>query len=165
VIIEGSAREWIASDPTLHRNDSARALRSSVRDASGDDRTVTVDGKTHTFEVFSVFFLLGQRRANDDAENQVLAACLGAHVNSARCPCAISIRGPGVRVDPVSRSSSLFREGSILRSSEWRRRSHDLRLRRRICSTRSGDDSRVLHPAGGCRFGRWSRSVFTALPN
>src|SRR6202158_3854782 len=143
---------WITSDPALQSERielSHYVIQCAM--APGDDRTVNVEGKTHTFR--GVFGLLPEWASGEPmthAENQVLAACLGAHVNPRGVHVPISIRGPGVRVDPGEPEIFPVREGAFFALPNG-----DGALTTYACAAEyvphEGDASRFCTQPGGCR--------------
>jgi len=143
---------WITSDPAL-QSERLELAHYVVQCAMppGDDRTVTVDGKTHTFRgVFGLLPVWASGEPMTNAENQVLAACLGAHVNPLGVHVPISIRGPGVRVDPGEPELFPVREGAFFALPNG-----DGALTTYACAAEyvphEGDDSRFCTQPGGCR--------------
>src|SRR5260370_29883742 len=74
---------WIASDPAL-QSERLELAHYVVQCAMppADDRTVTVDGQTHTFRgLFRLLPAWARRDAMTNAVDRVLAASLGCHSN------------------------------------------------------------------------------------
>lgn len=143
--------EWISSDPSLEeeRLELAHYIVQCAM-APGDDRTVSVDGKTHTLRgVFGLLPSWTSGNAMTDFENGLLTACLAAHVNPLGAHVPISIRGPGIRVDPGEPELFPIREGAFFAIDDGTGA-----LARYACSADSGphqgDDSRLCSEPGRC---------------
>jgi hypothetical protein len=143
--------EWISSDPSLQeeRLELAHYVVQCAM-APGDDRTVTVGAKAYTFH--GVFGLLPSWTGGNpmtDFENRLLTACLGAHVNPLGAHVPISIRGPGIRVDPGEPQLFPIREGAFFAVDDG-----NGGLATYACSADSGshqgDDSRLCSEPGRC---------------
>ncbi|HME92214.1 MAG TPA: hypothetical protein VKE49_12375 [Myxococcaceae bacterium] len=84
-----------------------------------------------------------------NAEYQSLVACLGAHVNPLGAHVPISIRGPGVRVDPGEPAEFPIREGAFFALADG-----SGGLTTYACSAdfapHEGDDSRLCTEPGRC---------------
>ncbi len=142
---------WISSDPDLQavRLELAHYVVQCAM-GPGDDRTVNVEGRSYTFRgVFGLLPSWASGNAMSDAENQLLAACLGAHVNPLGAHVPISIRGPGIRVDPDEPQLFPIREGAFFAIENG-----SGSLTTYACSADSGphqgDDSRLCTEPGRC---------------
>src|SRR5262245_9399863 len=92
---------WISSERALQedRLELAHYIVQCAM-APGDDRAVHVGGETYTLRGgFGLLPAWTSGEAMTDSENEILTACLGAHVNPLGKHVPISIRGPGMRLD------------------------------------------------------------------
>jgi hypothetical protein len=143
--------QWISSDPVLQaeRLELAHYVVQCAL-GPGDDRTVEVDEKSYTFRgVFGLLPSWASGNPMTDGENQLLTACLGAHVNPLGAHVPISIRGPGIRVDPDEPELFPIREGAFFAFDNG-----SGSLTTYACSADSGphqgDDSRLCAEPGRC---------------
>src|SRR5215831_6444884 len=142
---------WISSERALQedRLELAHYIVQCAM-APGDDRAVHVDGETYTLRgVFGLLPSWTSGEAMTDSEYELLTACLGAHVNPLGKHVPISIRGPGIRLDPGEAELFPVREAAFFALHDG-----SGALATYACSGDSGpyqgDDSRLCSEPGRC---------------